>query len=326
METFLPSRRFVTGVAVIIAIISFFFLLRNVTFTTEDEVGGTRTLLATSSPEVRGAFEDTDTDGDGLYDWEEKLWGSDITVSDTDGDGTSDYDEVEQGRHPLWPAPGDEIEDDYLDTFAVSTETSNLNTLTEKLLTEYFRLREDGELTSDDKTELLENILSSDITIPEVPTYGREDISVSNDTTASIRVYGNELGSLLQIHAQEMSQYDFAGSLQKAIATNNPESFKNLEGGIVLLESLIQNMLSTPVPPSAERLHVEFINATSLVATTLRYLQNIEEAPIEGYILLQQLQGTLDSLQTLQSDFQSYFQNKGVTYNETEGGYFIISS
>lgn len=36
----------------------------------------------------------TDTDSDGLYDYEEVKFGTDINKKDTDGDGLSDYDEV----------------------------------------------------------------------------------------------------------------------------------------------------------------------------------------------------------------------------------------
>jgi len=51
----------------------------------------------------------TDTDNDGLKDWEEVLWRSDINNPDTDGDGTSDGDEVAQKRDPTKVGPDDEL-------------------------------------------------------------------------------------------------------------------------------------------------------------------------------------------------------------------------
>src|SRR3989338_4204864 len=51
-----------------------------------------------------GGMETTDnqdTDGDGLYDYEEILYGGNPEVKDTDGDGFSDLDEVYfQGTNP----------------------------------------------------------------------------------------------------------------------------------------------------------------------------------------------------------------------------------
>src|SRR5690606_29956249 len=55
------------------------------------------------------AFE-LDTDGDGLRDWEESLWGTDLNEPDTDRDGMGDGEEVESGRDPLIPGPNDQAE------------------------------------------------------------------------------------------------------------------------------------------------------------------------------------------------------------------------
>jgi len=44
---------------------------------------------------------DQDTDGDGLIDTDEKLYGTDPNNPDTDGDGFSDGDEVKNGFNPL---------------------------------------------------------------------------------------------------------------------------------------------------------------------------------------------------------------------------------
>ncbi len=41
-----------------------------------------------------------DTDGDGLNDIDEGLYGTDINIIDTDGDGYSDGDEVKNGYNP----------------------------------------------------------------------------------------------------------------------------------------------------------------------------------------------------------------------------------
>ena len=41
-----------------------------------------------------------DTDGDGLTDYWEAIWGTDQNSTDTDGDGVNDYVEVIQGRNP----------------------------------------------------------------------------------------------------------------------------------------------------------------------------------------------------------------------------------
>ena len=49
-------------------------------------------------------LKNSDTDGDGLTDWEEKnIHNTSIYLQDTDGDGISDKKEVEQGTDPNCP-------------------------------------------------------------------------------------------------------------------------------------------------------------------------------------------------------------------------------
>ncbi len=54
-----------------------------------------------------------DTDLDGLLDWEEELYKTDIENPDTDNDGVSDKDEVDQNRSPIIFGPG--LEEDLKD-------------------------------------------------------------------------------------------------------------------------------------------------------------------------------------------------------------------
>lgn len=48
-----------------------------------------------------------DTDGDGLKNWAEGLFGTDKNNPDTDGDGTPDGEEISNNRDPLIPGPND---------------------------------------------------------------------------------------------------------------------------------------------------------------------------------------------------------------------------
>ncbi len=53
-----------------------------------------------SSSPVEEDSSQVDTDGDGLSDEEEEVYGTDPNDSDTDGDGVEDKDEIEQGTNP----------------------------------------------------------------------------------------------------------------------------------------------------------------------------------------------------------------------------------
>ncbi len=62
-----------------------------------------------------------DSDSDGLKDWEEAIFHTDLHNPDTDGDGTPDGEEIKQGRDPLKPGPGDRLATTTLATLADGT-------------------------------------------------------------------------------------------------------------------------------------------------------------------------------------------------------------
>lgn len=51
-------------------------------------------VSASPTNDIAESVAETDSDGDGLFDWEEELWGTDPRKVDTDGDGVLDGDQV----------------------------------------------------------------------------------------------------------------------------------------------------------------------------------------------------------------------------------------
>ncbi|MDP3795312.1 MAG: hypothetical protein Q8R13_05345 [bacterium] len=76
-------------------------------------VGGKRSIPATAeslAAQAKAALTNTstkDSDGDGLFDWEETTIGTDPYNADTDHDGYLDGEEVVSGYNPLVQAPND---------------------------------------------------------------------------------------------------------------------------------------------------------------------------------------------------------------------------
>lgn len=77
-----------------------YFIFNN--FKKSDDLKKLHTRIVESKKsEAIKKISDNDTDGDGLKDWQEILYKTDIDVVDTDGDGKSDYEEIILGWDPL---------------------------------------------------------------------------------------------------------------------------------------------------------------------------------------------------------------------------------
>ncbi len=69
-----------------------------------------KTLVEKEKIDILINYNQKDRDGDGLKDWQEILYKTNLDLIDTDDDGISDFDEIEQNKDPL--VFGDGIEDE----------------------------------------------------------------------------------------------------------------------------------------------------------------------------------------------------------------------
>ena len=92
----LQHKNVITSAVVALGI----FLIALTTLHQQGEVSSLQTLVAQTLTTTQ-TTTDIDADRDGLPDWKERLYGSDINKPDTDGDGTGDGDEIAQKRNPV---------------------------------------------------------------------------------------------------------------------------------------------------------------------------------------------------------------------------------
>ena len=76
------------------------FLIFNNLAVVDDFEKNNRIIKDLNKSKVLENKEQKDSDGDGLYDWQEVLYKTDLENKDTDGDGISDGDEVKNGTDP----------------------------------------------------------------------------------------------------------------------------------------------------------------------------------------------------------------------------------
>ena len=82
----LKNKRVVLVALAVVLLVLLFFIKTKSEWTNKEMAGSG----LVSGDEILGDVLSKDTDKDGIWDWEEGLWGTDPTKKDTDSDGESD--------------------------------------------------------------------------------------------------------------------------------------------------------------------------------------------------------------------------------------------
>lgn len=94
---YLPSKKFIYVLSIAIGVVIITILINFI----KPSISKYNSNKINTEQEKISAAMEVDTDGDGLEDWKENLYGTDPKNKDSDNDGTSDFDEIAQNRDPL---------------------------------------------------------------------------------------------------------------------------------------------------------------------------------------------------------------------------------
>lgn len=276
-----------------------------------------------------GEASRVDTDKDGLYDWEETLWGSDPKKSDTDGDGSKDGEEVDDDRSPIVAGPNDELSVNK-NTGEVSLPgQSDAPNETEKLAGEffnkYFALRQGDELRTETGMQELFAILMRKVESPATPSpshFSSKDILVGGaSAVSSERIYGNVVGSIL---TRPINTEKETVILLRALETDNPEELDKLKVKLSAQENMLQDLKGTVVPSSAAAIHLELLNTLYALNQTLKDMQQAFTDPLVMMRAMTRYESEAIALGKAIINIRTYLVEKGITFEATEPGYVLL--
>jgi hypothetical protein len=218
-----------------------------------------------------------DTDGDGIPDWEERLYGLDPTKKETTP-GISDSTalsklQIEKGEGTSGINGG-----------VISTEPEKL-TQTEQFSRELFATvaasSQNG--TMDQATiDALGSSLAEKIEKPVVrKVFTTSDLKIINDDSVqSVKKYNKTMDD---IHVKYPIKGSIIGILQKFVADQNNlnvSALADLDPIITQMKNIIKDGAKMSVPQSLVSLHLDFLNAGERVVENLNDVQLFESDPI----------------------------------------------
>lgn len=244
-------------------------------------------------------FAVLDTDQDGLYDWEEALWGTDPKDKDSDNNDVDDKEEIEAKKKELG------ISD-------LPTENQENLTETERISMEMFTVfasLEQRGLLDDTAIENMALIFSEKISDPiEISDSSiKTDFPIIEDTAVNAKLYEKNVKKILEI-AQNASVGKEMATFATLIGEPNKKNEKALIDISIAYAEMAEDLNKISVPKSISEIHKKIIINSTKVGVTIDLLKNYETDPVvatKGFVLYKD---TSVSLEENIYSLLSYFQ------------------
>jgi hypothetical protein len=292
MHKYLPSKKFsliLLSIIIALGIVYGFYLLN------KPELANPALAILQNGENkiVTEEYLVLDTDSDGLKDWEEALWKTDLKISDTDADGATDGEEVNTNRNPLKAntagpnkEPNDKIAEEIIVMKAKAEEDFKALTTTEKISRELFAQyimakRVDSALSSSTVQRIVNTALSY---VPEIKfkAYTKADImttTVNNDEI--LRNYANKIGEIIITNLK-----DSTDSVDEIITdASNIQSDENLIAETEKIftrfaplvnknKNTVSSLLKVTVPETLLAEHLKLLNSFQEIFQSLELMQS----------------------------------------------------
>ena len=268
-------------------------------YNAEGEQGG-----LTYNNEILGNLVSKDTDGDGVLNWEEGLWGTNPYKKDSNDDGTPDNIEIEKLKKQKLQENGGDLDK----TDGNLTETDKFS---RELFSTVAALNQSGaldEATLDQiSTSLAERLDSS----TPVKIYTINDIKViKDDSKTAIKAYDTALNNVQRKYTSKVSVVDVLAKF-----TNDPENvdplvLQELNPIIEQMQLILNGMKKASVPQSLAAAHISFLNALQTLVQNLKDIQLYDTDSIVALSAIGQYEGNTEILQTSAERLQNLINLK----------------
>jgi hypothetical protein len=319
---YLPSKKIWVALFLVVILFVVVFLIPD-----KDRVGNSQEdkLSKIVSKDNLKRVATKDSDNDGLTDWEEVLWKTDINNPDTDGDGTMDGEEVRLKRDPNLAGPDDLLPNGTLGVkTGVVGEDEELTT-TERfgreLFSGYIELL-DSKRYKGREAELLYNLLEQNVSgvVGPIDIYEVADIKTfSSKNTIVIRDYGNSIVTNL-LEGAEINEIPIIVAL---LETESQEDKVKLQEVIDLNKKILEKNLNLPAPKDAEELHLAFINTHNEVIESLVKISKISVDPLLSVVGIGEYSEATSKFNEVIADFREYFSSKRIIFSKNEPGFIL---
>ncbi len=314
-----PSKKIV-ALGIIVGAIVIAVLVGKIQST---HMGTTPVFTATAREQV----EETDTDGDGLPDWQEKLWGMSAHNADSDGDGINDAEEV--ARTQQQQIADRQTFADIIDptTNPEWNSMSYTGQVSGLVLSDYLTLKQSGKtITENDVIALIENLPSYEQPErPQARLYTRADITTTNETgDGALRAYGNSVGAALKQGGTAKNELSVLVAFMDN--GNDAQFAQDVQTIIAQYTSTIQALLVVPTPQDVVEEHLAIINALSLLVSDFQSFNSFGKDPFLALSVFQSYNNDTAGRGTAFDALRTVLRNADIQYTQTDPGFILFDT
>ena len=299
---YLPSKKFILIISAGIVLVVIIFMIFFMSSSGENFITGDKkenSALKIENQTIISLIQN-DSDGDGIADWEEALWGTDKNKKITFND-MPDATYIENKKKEL------KIESSINETKLTETEK-----FAREFFSSYSAMKSSGQIDSD-TINSFSNALGQKIVNPALIDYYKEtDVKTSTlDNVATKQKYYQDMQNLFKSY-QSVGLGDELDIISKGLASNsasgttdNTDQYSRLSIIANAYQDFAKKIMEMSVPSSLAQYHLQIANSSNNTGISVANMEKIIDDPIVGLSGLSQYQKYSDDLVKAVADLET---------------------
>lgn len=255
-ESFAPSKQFLIRGGIAISIVALILITQTNWF---------RALLKkeprepVATPQTVGDIVGADTNGNGIADWEEKLWGLNPAVLYTNGVPNKQI--IEEKKKALGV------------NVAATEEGNETDDLARQLLTITAALGQSGDISTEDLRSIAAKLADSVEFKSESAHYSLKDVRTVQTTTTSLKAYYDAVAAVAAKYDNGVADID---AVVAAFEQGNPSGLASLADTKTWYQQYARALLAVQTPVGLANDHLDMANSVYGISIALGYLAQLE--------------------------------------------------
>lgn len=296
---YLPSRKFVIFISSVILLAALIWvgsilLGKETTYTKKDNNVGVSDSADSDN------FYTMDSDKDGVYDWEESLWGTDPKKEDSDGDGVSDGEDIKERKKEI------KEKNDISGEAELSENLNQTEIFARQLFSAASLANQSGGLSPESLNSFSESFGQSISSASIADLYQPSDLRLGSLAGS---VYKKNLSVIFKPYIDSGLS---AESAMYLMASGDASAEADIEKLAELHHAISNSLIMQEVPFGVAGPHLAMANNSAKISIALLNIKNLEDDPILAMIGLRQYFQYSAEYEKAVADLSAYFKANGI--------------